>query len=48
MQSRLFKQDNFNRRDSDNFPEQVAVALVAIPEESDIDITSDECVEMRS
>ena len=42
----LFNPDNFNRRDDDIFDGRVALALVAIPEELDVDVALDHCVEI--
>jgi hypothetical protein len=46
VESEFFRRNNFNSFETDLFPHRRAVALVAIPEESDIDITADECVEL--
>jgi len=37
---------NFNRRDADIFAGRKALALLAIPEEIDVDIALDQCVEI--
>jgi len=42
----LFNPDNFNRRDTDIFSGRSALALLAIPEEIDVDIALDGCVEL--
>jgi hypothetical protein len=39
----LFNPDNFNLCDSDIFNGQTALALIAIPEESSLDILYDGC-----
>jgi tetratricopeptide (TPR) repeat protein len=46
METPLFNPGNFNRRDTDIFDGEVALAIVAIPEEVDIPIASDHCVEI--
>jgi hypothetical protein len=46
METALFNPDNFNRRDTDIFSGRTALALLAIPEEIDVDIALDECVEL--
>jgi hypothetical protein len=45
MQTPLFNAANFNRRDQDIFSGRTALALLAIPEEMDVDITLGGCVE---
>jgi hypothetical protein len=42
----LFNPDNFNRRDTDIFPAESVLALLGIPEEVDIAIALDGCVEV--
>jgi len=42
-ETRLFNPDNFNLCDTDIFGGQTALALIAMPEESVLDITSDGC-----
>jgi FkbM family methyltransferase len=46
METALFNPQNFNRRDTDIFAGRTARALLAIPEEIDVDIALDECVEL--
>lgn len=46
METPLFNPDNFNRRDHDIFSGQSALALLAIPEEIDVDIVLDSCREI--
>jgi FkbM family methyltransferase len=46
METALFNPDNFNRRDTDIFSGRTTLALLAIPEEIDVDIALDECVEL--
>jgi hypothetical protein len=46
METALFDRKNFNRRDADIFAGDKALALLAIPEEIDVDIALDECVEI--
>jgi hypothetical protein len=46
METALFNPHNFNRRDTDIFSGRTALALLAIPEEIDVDIALDECVEL--
>ena len=46
METALFNPDNFNRRDTDIFSGRTALALLAIPEEIDVDVALDECVEL--
>jgi tetratricopeptide (TPR) repeat protein len=47
MDASLFNPDNFNRRENDIFEGRHAVALVAIPEEIDVDIHLDYCIEIN-
>lgn len=42
----LFNPDNFNRRAGDIFAGRAALALLAIPEEVEIDIALDQCIEL--
>jgi tetratricopeptide (TPR) repeat protein/precorrin-6B methylase 2 len=42
----LFNPDNFNRRDDDIFGGRAALALLAIPEELDVEVVLDHCTEM--
>jgi tetratricopeptide (TPR) repeat protein len=44
MDTALFNPANFNRRETDIFSGRTALALLAIPEEIDVDITLDECI----
>jgi FkbM family methyltransferase len=46
METALFNPENFNRRGTDIFSGRTALALLAIPEEIDVDIALDECVEL--
>jgi hypothetical protein len=46
METPLFNPDNFNRRDKDIFDAATALALVAIPEEVDVALALDGCVEL--
>ena len=46
METALFDPKNFNRREADIFGGGNALALLAIPEEIDVDIALDECVEI--
>jgi len=46
METALFNAENFNRRDTDIFSGRTALALLAIPEEIEVDIALDECVEL--
>jgi len=46
MEAPLFNADNFNRRENDLFNASSALALLAIPEEVDVDITLDHCTEI--
>jgi tetratricopeptide (TPR) repeat protein len=48
MESKLFEQGNFNACPTDVFPQQRTVAIVGIPEESEIELASEECVELGS
>jgi len=46
MESPLFNPENFNRRDDDIFSGGVALALLAFPEEIEVDVALDGCVEL--
>jgi hypothetical protein len=46
MEVALFNPRNFNRREADIFAGAQATALLAIPEEIDVDIALDECIEI--
>jgi hypothetical protein len=46
MEVPLFNPDNFNRRDNDLFAGRTALALLAIPEEVDVDIVLTGCTEV--
>jgi tetratricopeptide (TPR) repeat protein len=46
MDTALFNPANFNRRETDIFSGRTALALLAIPEEIDVDIALDGCVEL--
>jgi hypothetical protein len=47
METALFNPANFNRRDADIFPPtRTVLALLAIPEEIDVDVALDQCVEI--
>jgi tetratricopeptide (TPR) repeat protein len=46
LETGLFNAANFNRRDTDIFAGRKALALLAIPEEIDVDMALDECVEI--
>ena len=46
MEVPLYNPDNFNRRENDVFAGRSALALIAIPEEVDVDITFDHCSEI--
>ena len=46
METALFNPENFNRREADIFAGAKATALLAIPEEIEVDITLDECIEI--
>ena len=45
-ESALFTPENFNRRDTDIFAGGTALALLAIPEEVEVDIPLEGCVEL--
>ena len=46
METALFNPENFNRRDTDLFSGRTSLALLAIPEEIDVDVVLDGCVEL--
>ena len=46
MDSALFNPQNFNQRDTDIFSGRTASALLAIPEEIDVDVALQGCVEL--
>jgi len=46
METALFNRQNFNRREADIFDGGTALALLAIPEEIEVDIALDECIEI--
>ena len=46
IETALFNRQNFNRREADIYDGAKALALLAIPEEIDVDIALDECVEI--
>lgn len=46
METPFFNPGNFNRRDTDIFDGEVALALLAIPEETDVAVALDGCVEL--
>ncbi len=46
METALFDRQNFNRREADIYGGAKALALLAIPEEIEVDIALDECVEI--
>jgi hypothetical protein len=46
METALFNPQNFNRRETDIYGGAKALALLAIPEEIDVDIALDECIEI--
>jgi Tfp pilus assembly protein PilF len=46
METALFNPQNFNRRETDIFAGAKATALLAIPEEIDVDIALDKCIEI--
>ena len=46
MDIALFNPQNFNRRDTDIFCGRRALALLAIPEEIEVDVALDQCVEI--
>ena len=46
LETTLFNPRNFNRRDADIFDGAKALALLAIPEEIDVDVALDECTEI--
>ena len=46
METALFNAENFNRRETDIFAGRTALSLLAIPEEIDVDIALNNCVEL--
>jgi hypothetical protein len=46
METALFNPQNFNRRETDIFNGATALALLAIPEETEVDVALDECIEI--
>ena len=46
MEAALFNPENFNRRDADLFSGRTSLALLTIPEEIDVDIELDGCIEL--
>jgi len=46
METALFNAQNFNRRDEDIFGDRTELALLAIPEETNIDVSFDGCSEL--
>jgi Glycosyltransferase family 9 (heptosyltransferase) len=46
METALFDAGNFNRREGDIWEGRTALALLAIPEEIDVDLALDQCVEI--
>jgi FkbM family methyltransferase len=46
METALFNPQNFNRRETDIFDGGSALALLAIPEETEVDVALDECIEI--
>jgi precorrin-6B methylase 2 len=46
METALFNAQNFNRRETDIFDGRSALALLAIPEEIEVDVALDGCVEI--
>jgi hypothetical protein len=42
----LLNPQNFNRRETDIFNGATALALLAIPEEIEVDVALDECIEI--
>ena len=46
METPLFNPQNFNRRETDIYDGGTALALLAIPEEIEVDVALDECVEI--
>jgi hypothetical protein len=47
METALFHPSNFNRRDKDIFAGRKALTLLAIPEEIEVDIVLDGCIEIQ-
>ena len=46
LETALFNAQNFNRRDEDIFSGRTELALLAIPEETNIDVSFDGCSEV--
>jgi FkbM family methyltransferase len=46
METPFFNPENFNRRETDIFAGRTALALLAIPEEIEVDIALDGCIEL--
>ncbi len=46
METALYDPENFNRRDDDRFAGRTALALLAVPEEVEMDVALDECTEL--
>jgi hypothetical protein len=46
METPLFNPQNFNRRETDIFDGGSALALLAIPEETEVDVALGECIEI--
>jgi hypothetical protein len=46
MATPLYNPDNFNRREADIFSGQIAWSVLAIPEEIEVDLALDQCVEI--
>jgi hypothetical protein len=46
METPLFNAQNFNRRDEDIFGGRTELALLAIPEETNVDVSVDGCSEL--
>jgi tetratricopeptide (TPR) repeat protein len=46
METALFHSQNFNRRETDIFDGRIALALLAIPEEIEVDVALDDCIEI--
>jgi hypothetical protein len=46
MATPLYSADNFNRREADIFAGRIAWSVLAIPEEIEVDLLLDPCVEI--
>jgi precorrin-6B methylase 2 len=46
MATPLFNPDNFNRRENDIFSGRIGLAVLAIPEEIEVDLALDHCIEI--